>query len=262
MNIDIITSNGTPIELVRFFQLDDRQYLIFKDDSLVDESGHVTIRISEIGNASKITANAIGDDNWENVKGIIKNIVNLNKNNQSLNIKDLDYNSLEGIEIAGYKSLKLMDNYVELLKLNQTFFEKKSVENIIREIPEDSNNMSDLTIDNVSSLNEGLNVFNTNIIEQQTLENEVVSTTNEMPNLDIANDGFSVSESLQATSENNDESNDDSNKDFDQQEIVDSTTNVDYQVLYLEQLEIVKQLQSEIQMYQSKLETLKSIINN
>ena len=115
MKIDILTSNGTPIELIRFFQSGDKQYLIYSDDNNIpDEQGHVIIRVAEIGNSGKISANAVDDLDWGNITTIIKNIVNANRNNQGLPIRDLDYNVLDGIQVFGSKALKLMPKYVEL----------------------------------------------------------------------------------------------------------------------------------------------------
>lgn len=235
MKIDILTSNGTPIELIRFFQSGDKQYLIYSDDNNIpDEQGHVIIRVAEIGNSGKISANAVDDLDWGNVTTIIKNIVNANRNNQGLPIRDLDYNVLEGIEIFGSKALKLMPKYVEFLKQNQPYFEQKKLENIVKNNDEMATNSINVdTISNVDNYNNDLSSSTEGAIEiPNALVDGATQQQNTMENNQILNEA---------------------------NPIVDDN---DYQRLYKDQVELVKQLKSEIEIYRNKLEMLKSIINN
>ena len=230
MQFEILTDKGTPIKLVRFFMLNEKQFLIYSDvNEGVDDQGHLTIHISEIKNEGHIVADVVSDLDWENVKNIIKGIVNANKNNQPLPIQDLDYNAIDGVSIVGDKALKLMANYVELLKTNQPLFEKKVVEDIIK--PTEENNTTEVDVSNNNIFNSELNTDTSNVygMSQQN-ENESY-----IPSF---NDVSMVGSSVNLNSE------------------------IDYQKLYEEQVELVNRLQSEISDYQNKIETLKNIINN
>ena len=120
MQFEILTDKGTSINLVRFFMLNGKKFLIYSNvNDGADEQGRLTIHISEINNSDNILANAVSDEDWDAVKNVIKGIVNANKNGQSLPVEDLDYNTIDGVNIIDNRSLKLMANYVDLLKLNQ-----------------------------------------------------------------------------------------------------------------------------------------------
>lgn len=247
MQIEILTDKGTPINLVRFFMLGEKQFLIYSDNSEgTDEQGHLTIHISEVRDNGHVVADTVSDLDWENIKNIIKGIVNANKNNQPLPIQDMDYNSIDGISIVGNKALKLMSNYVELLKGNQPLFEKNVVEDIIK--PAVENNVFDNA--NVTSVND----FNANL-NQST--DTVMTTENSLPEMNVnsvpSTTIFDTTNSMNTVNENSN-----FNVQFENQ----SDNQIDYKNLYEEQIEIVNRLQSEINDYRNKLEELKNIINN
>lgn len=227
MQFEILTDKGTSVNLIRYFMLNNKQFLIYSDASEgSDAQGHLTIHISEIKVSDYIVADTVSDEDWENIKNIIKGIVNANKNNQPLPIEDLDYNTIDGVNIVGGKALKLMANYVDLLKLNQPKFEKKVVENIIKPAEE-----TVINADGINNLN-----FNVNPAahsfenETSTLNNANVVMPTEIP-------------SFNESSEN-----------------VSNT--IDYKKLYEEQLELNRNLQNEISNYKNIIETVKNIINN
>ena len=123
MKIEILNDKGMSVELVRYFIVDGKPFLIFTEDNLTDNEGHVTIHVSSVSGNDSLVANTVLDEDWELIKNTIKNIVNANKNNQNLTIEDLDYNKLDGISIVDSRALKLMETYVNLLKANQPIFQ-------------------------------------------------------------------------------------------------------------------------------------------
>lgn len=237
MQFEILTDKGTSISLVRYFMLNSKQFLIYSDaNEGVDEQGHLTIHISEIRISDHIIADVVADEDWENLKNIIKAIVNSNKNNQPLPVEDLNYNNIDGVNVIGSKALKLMANYVDLLKLNQPMFEKNIVEDIIKPTEEVANVENSVSTDSVEGLNQN---FDLNASDNSMFQNNDESGSS----LNVA---MPIEQPIPSFTVSNDNVNDD----------------IDYKKLYEEQLELVKNLQNEISTYKNIIETVKNIINN
>ncbi len=227
MKHEILTSNGVPVQLIRYFSNENKNYLIFTKETDADAQGYVTIHISEVTNDNGLSAIVVDD---QISKDIIKKITNANKNNLPLDIIDLDYNIIDGINILGDKAYKVLPNYVEILSKNQPIFD------------ENSSNQD--------------NVKQTSDVDFSGLSNENLSDE-----VNLENNPFNISQSLISNANenvfNNIESSANDNSDGN---IVNSSEN--YEKLYFEQLELVKNLQSEIEIYKNKIEVLKNIINN
>lgn len=207
MKHEILTSNGIPVQLVRYCKYQDKNCLIFTKEATPDAQGYVTIHISEVQNDNGLIATA-AEDTY--AKEIVKTITNEIKNNMPLSITDLNYNDLDGINILGDKAFRVFPNYVECLEKNrQTFEDAQNVQ--------DSNN-NPFSFDFNATLNPEVN-------SAVTAESNDDSTP------------FNINNDIQSE-------------------------NQDYQKLYLEQAEEIKNLKSEIEIYKNKIETLKSIINN
>lgn len=258
MKIEILTDKGMPVSLVRYFMLDMKQFLIFlNNEEGVDAQGHVTIHISEIGTNGHLTANTVSDSDWENIKNTIKGIVGANKNNQSLPIQDMDYNALDGVSIIGDRALKLMSNYVDLLRANQPVFEKNVVENIIKPTQEGTNIFENSNIPNVDNFNANLN--NTESYVATTEQNNVFTSANvEVPTTSIVDESKVEEPNTIKTFENNNIMD----NDFKNVNSVDEQAGINYEQLYNEQVELINSLKNELAEYQNKFETLKNIINN
>lgn len=207
MKHEILTSNGIPVQLVRYSKYKDKNCLIFTKETTPDAQGYVTIHISEVQNDNGLIATA-ADNNY--AKEIVKTITNEIKNNMPLSVADLNYNDLDGINILSDKAFRVFPNYVECLEKNRQVFE--NAQNV-----QESNN----------------NPFNFDFNATLNPEKNSVASG---PNAD--SNPFSIS------------SNDTKNE------------SQDYQKLYLEQVEEIKNLKSEIEIYKNKIETLKNIINN
>lgn len=205
MKHEILTSNGIPVQLVRYCKYQDKNCLIFTKEATPDAQGYVTIHISEVQNDNGLIAVAASDDY---AKEIVKTIANEIKNNMPLSVTDLNYNDLDGINVLSDKAFRVFPNYVECLEKNRQIFED------VEKNTNDSFNFnfgSNVNIEPNNNVSDNSNPFN---IEAN------ISTDNI------------------------------------------STGDTDYQKLYLEQLEEIKNLKSEVEIYKSKIETLKSIINN
>lgn len=226
MKHEILTSNGIPVHLVRYFNYQSKNYLIFTRESEADEQGYVTINISEVVNEGGLSAIVVDD---QTSKDIVKIIANANKNNIPLDIVDLDYNDIDGINILGDKAYRVLPNYVEILSKNRTVFDKTNVEQPSIEITNNDNELPTVETEN-----------------NEFVINNSIDTDNNPFNI---NQQF-VSEINENVSENN-------------MSVATNTESVtDYQKLYLEQQELVKNLNSEIEIYKNKIEMLKNIINN
>lgn len=263
MKIELLDSKGIQFSLVRFFQLNNLKLLIYVTNEALDEQGRSTIYISSIDTNGVVSANAVLDTDWDAVKNIIKDIVNANKNGQPLPVVDLDYNILEGIQMNGSKALKLMANYVELLKANQPVFEKQKVSTPVNN-EQPVGTFQDVVSNNVVSFeqNPGMSVFNQNpVFEQQT-------QTNFVPEQQFVNP--QTKPTFVQAEQNNYAPIEPQHQPIEESPIpvqnealnVNNSELNNYQELYNEQVAINEQLQAKIVEYENKLETLKSIINN
>ena len=265
MQIEILTSAGSSIQLVRFFDLTGKQFLIYLNNGEgADAQGHITIHISEVVNNGHYIASNVADADYESIKNVIKGIVNANKNNQPLPIQDLDYNVLDGIEINGERALKLMSNYADLLRGNQPVFEKSVVENIIMPTQEQGGFVSNEFISNETIANDA-NYNTNNSIENNsfnTFENVEMNQPVVEPN-SFEQSFVQHSEPTQPMSEVPTIPTYDSvtmNNNGFESNVAESQN--DYEKLYNEQVELVNSLQNELDNYKNKLESIKSIINN
>ena len=255
MKIELLDSRGIPFNLVRFFQVDGLQLLIYTVNDLVDEQGHVTIHISVIGTDGQITAYAVADEQWDFVKGLIKNIVSANKNNQPLPIMDLDYNALNGINLVGDKALKLMSNYVELLKANQPIFNQSEA------IPAEENfgeqGMNQDVQQNVQPSYQP--VYDEETVQPVYNEETVQPVYNETEYQQ--NPEQPAFDNFQPQYENPEQpAFDNFQPQYENPE--QPAENQDFQSLYYEQVEINNQLNEQLAAYENKLAELRNIINN
>lgn len=242
MEKDILTSNGMDIHLVRYFEYNGAKYLIFTTDgeNEKDDQGHVFVHIA---NVDGLVANAVEGETYETAKNVIKDIVSKNRNNLPLSITDLNYNELNGLNIVSDKQLGLLANYVDILKQNQPDFAETPVA--------DSFNNFNAT------------PFATEVNEEpQTTAPTMEPQTNES-NFNMPNpfNQFTINEqpSVIPDAEQNQPNITPS---MEQPNVTPSVDNQDYEKMYLEQVELVNKLNSELEIYKNKIETLKNIINN
>lgn len=223
MKHEILTGNGIPVQLVRYCKYNNNDYLIFTNEANPDDQGYVTIHISQIENENGLKGVAA---DYNVAKDIVKTISNEVKNNIPLSIIDLNYHDLDGINIVSDQAFRVLPNYVECLEKNRIEFEA-SVQNQADSSPVTlTQDVQFQHMDNTNLNNDTANVDSNPFIINQTVTDTNIS--------DSANSfsGTTISDSA------------------------------DYQKMYLEQVELVKNLNSEIEIYKSKIEMLKNIINN
>lgn len=249
--MEIIKNDGTSIELVRFFEYQGKKYLIFSNHDGVDANGHVTIHICTVNMNNGLVATAVEDGDMNSVRNVIKMIVSENRNGALSSIVDLNYNDLNGINILGDWPLKMLPNYIDIIKMNQPVFTEES-------LPENNSN----DYNNQQSTDQVMTNFQpfTNINEQQTNNNQNVfqQFTNESESQFSNNpSGFQPFTNVNEPQFNvPNETSSMLNQD------VNNNNATDYEKMYFEQLDTINNLNSEIEFYKTKLEQLKNIINN
>lgn len=233
MKHEILTGNGVPVQLVRYCKYNNNNYLIFTNESNPDSQGYVTIHISQVENENSLKGVAA---DYNVAKDIVKTISNEVKNNMPLSVIDLNYHELDGINIVGDQAFRVLPNYVECLEKNRIEFEEPAKNQVdFSSTPFTENVQFQPNMDNTN-----LNGNETNIDSNPFVINNNVTGTN------ISNpfNEPTISSPLNSFNDST------------------ATNNMDYQKMYSEQTELVKKLESEIEIYKSKIEMLKNIINN
>jgi len=104
------------IEVVRYFENNDNEYLIYSLNETVGD-GYIKLYASKIvGNKARIITD---DDEWGLVKEIVKNIIKTNHEGLDLTIYDLNEEELEDITLEDTRVFKLQGNLVNLLSDNK-----------------------------------------------------------------------------------------------------------------------------------------------
>lgn len=241
--MEIIKKDGSSVNLVRFFEYQGKNFLIFESGDGVDSNGHVTIHICNVDMSNGVVATAVQGPDMDVARNVIKTIVNENRNGMPLSIKDLNYNDLNGIVISSDWPLKMMPNYIDIIKMNQPTFEmvKEPVQENVNSNP--FNNQvfnTEPTIQNLSNAQTQINnnPFANVQFEQPTFTNEP-TVSNNAP---INNTMVQNNTPMQDVDTNNNQN--------------------DYEQKYFEQLSITNRLNAELEAYKAKFEQLKNIIEN
>jgi len=125
MRIRNITDDLLDIEVIRYFNHNDNEYLIYSLGE-TDEAGYVKLYASKVVDfkACIITDN----DEWDLIKQLIKDIVRSNRDGSELSITDLDEEELENVTLQDTRVFKLQGNLVTLLSENKKVVKKEVVE--------------------------------------------------------------------------------------------------------------------------------------
>lgn len=165
--MEIIKKDGSPIELIRFFEYQGKKILIFNNGDGIDANGHITIHICNVDMTNGPVANAIQESDMDMIRNIIKTIVKENSTGNLSSIKDLNYNDLNGVVIYSDWPLKMMPNYVDVIKRNQPTFE---ISNNFVSSDNSFNSFSNLAVDEQPMFN-GLSVNNADLNPSTLNEN-------------------------------------------------------------------------------------------
>lgn len=256
--MEIIKKDGSSIELVRFFEYQGKNFLIFDNGEGVDANGHITIHICTVDMNNGVVASAVQEPDMDTVRSVIKTIVNENRNGSLTSIKDLNYNDLNGITIISDWPLKMVPSYIDIIKMNQPLFEVATIttpsqrnfnpfENQVFNNQPVVNNLTDAQ---TTVVNEPINQ---NMTESMSNFNPFQNVQNSQPmfnNEPVVNQPINNNVTLQNDTQINN------------QDISNNDMQTDYEKLYLEQLSVTNRLNAEVEMYKSKLAQLKNIIEN
>ena len=261
--MEIIKKDGSSISLVRFFEYQGKKFLIFENGEGVDANGHITIHICNVDMTNGVVASAVQGPDMDIARNVIKTIVNENRSGMPLSIKDLNYNDLNGITILGDWPLKMMPNYIDIIKMNQPTFE------IVNESIQENASLNPF---NNQVFTEQPSIQNVNGVQSQNEEQQLsnFSLNQQVENTTLDNNNlFSTAQFVQPTFIN--EPNVLNNMPVNNTNVQDSistpnveTNNIenDYEQKYFEQLSITNRLNAELEAYKTKFEQLKNIIEN
>lgn len=257
--MEIIKKDGSSIELVRFFEYQGKKILIFNNGEGVDANGHVTIHICNVDMNNGAVASAIQEPDMDMVRNVIKTIVSENRSGALSSIKDLNYNDLNGIMIVSDWPLKMMPNYIDIIKMNQPTFDLATVQTseqenfnsfenqVFNEPPMVNNINTEQTVISNENINQGMSENMTNFNPFQNFQNPQPIFNNEpIATQSVNNDNITLQNDAQ----------------MDEQNVSNNDMQTDYEKLYFEQLSVTNRLNAEVEMYKSKLEQLKNIIEN
>lgn len=107
------------IEIIRYFKVNDKKYLIFTLEEK-DDQGYIKVYVSKILglNGTLAAYDIIDETEWASVKDLVKRIIKANREGGILEIEDLSLDRLNNIKINGQQVFKLISNLIELLGSN------------------------------------------------------------------------------------------------------------------------------------------------
>ena len=257
--MEIIKKDGSSISLVRFFEYQGKKFLIFDGGEGVDANGHVTIHICNVDMSNGVVATAVQGPDMDVARNVIKTIVNENRNGMPLSIKDLNYNDLNGIVVSSDWPLKMMPNYIDIIKMNQPTFEmvKEPVQENVNSNPFNSQVFNtEPTMGNLDNVQPSID---NNLLNQQMTDN-LVNNNNPFANVQFEQPTFTSEPTVSNNAPINNNTMVQNNTPM--QDVATNNNQNDYEQKYFEQLSITNRLNAELEAYKAKFEQLKHIIEN
>lgn len=120
----MVNGNSETVQVERYFRALNSQYLIYSKDG-ADIDGNVRINVVKIENNQAVPIDETTE--WEAVKNVIVEIVNDNRELSKLSIEDLDYQSLENLNVTNKNALRLPSAVMPYLSANQPDFNSLEV---------------------------------------------------------------------------------------------------------------------------------------
>ena len=124
MNMDKITISNLQgesglVNVVRYFQNNGQEYLIYSLNE-VDEAGYTRLYVAKITQENgTYSAETLNDNEWTEVKNLVKVIVKANKEGMPVPVQDLDTNKIANILLKDKKVFKLNAPLVNDLSANK-----------------------------------------------------------------------------------------------------------------------------------------------
>lgn len=286
--IFITTQTGQKVEVgaIRLFKYNETVFFIYTL-SEKDSNNYVKLYVTKV-NMSNLQSVVISDENeWILFKEVMKSIIKNNRNNEALEIIDLDPKTIENITVYDPKVFKLSEEMTNFLQMNVKLvnsvgevapLEPQSTVPSVFDTVIPTNTVEPTTINNttvdVSSLSGDIStnpepagvvneIINTNTIESENnsvVTNETVETTDSQNQVGtnesnlVNNDG--AESNLQVEPIINDQNTSDS-----------EGNSMDYKVAYLEeQLKVetlntkIATLEAQIKLLEQKIQQIKNVI--
>lgn len=120
-----IDNEYVDLEVIRYFINNDVEYLIYSLNE-IDEAGYTKLYASKIIGSKACIITDI--EEWNIIKGIIKEVVRCNRDGSELSIIDLNEDNLDDIVLQDTRVFKLQGNLVNLLVENKKVNEKTDEE--------------------------------------------------------------------------------------------------------------------------------------
>ena len=110
------------VNVVRYFNNNGTEILIYSLNE-VDESGYTRLYVTKINGVDGMyTADTLNDNEWNEIKNLIKMIVKANKEGIPVPVQDLNPNKIKNILLKDKKVFKLNAPLVNDLSANKTNF--------------------------------------------------------------------------------------------------------------------------------------------
>lgn len=284
--IFITTQTGQKVEVgaIRLFKYNETVFFIYTL-SEKDSNNYIKLYVTKV-NMSNLQSVVISDENeWILFKEVMKSIIKNNRNNEALEIIDLDPKTIENITVYDPKVFKLSEEMTNFLQMNVKLansvgevapLEPQSTVPSVFDTVIPTNTVEPTTINNttvdVSSLSGDIS---TNP-EPAGVVNEISNTVQSANNSVVTNEIGDTNDSQNqlGTNESNLVNNDGVESNLQVEPIVnDQNTSdseadtIDYKVAYLEeQLKVetlntkIATLEAQIKLLEQKIQQIKNVI--
>lgn len=111
--------NNREVSVVRYIKNNENKYLIYTMGEIEGELQR--IYIAKVLDETTLTGIKVPDEEWEEVKKLIQEIVKANRANLPVEIPDLDETTLNNIRIEDKRIIKLKTENISTLEANKNF---------------------------------------------------------------------------------------------------------------------------------------------
>ena len=128
--------NAREVSVVRYIKNNQNKYLIYTMSEIEGELQR--IYIVKVLDEPTLTGIKVPDEEWDEVKRLIQEIVKANRANMPVEIPDLDEKSLNNIRVEDKRVIKLKADNIPTLEANKNFVieNSKEIEVVAPVIPE------------------------------------------------------------------------------------------------------------------------------
>ena len=247
------------VNVVRYFNNNGSEYLIYSLNE-VDESGYTRLYVTKLNGVDGMyTADTLNENEWNEIKNLVKIIVKSNKEGMPIPVQDLNPKKINNILLKDKKVFKLNAPLVNDLSANTPNFDTESDEGneqksiITNEVPSTPTFDTPVqpTFEIPSTPSFDTPVKPTFEVPSTPTFDTPVKPTFEVPSTPTLDTPVQPTFDFNSTfTPNNQENAYESNSDITK----------DYKKMYEDELEKNKELQTQIDQYKDILDNLKKII--